>query len=385
MTSANYARHFDRSEAEGEISLCLYEFDLRKLRGLFQRALDEGQATLGLLAQQFFAIVALALHAVKFIRNRQRRQHRNFLRVHGFRRVRDRLYFFVDVLRESLHVLRIQLSLDGVHLPENLNFYRPAHGVSARPYRHNTTFAPGINPARPRAPLVRSPIYISRAVRYRVKSSLLVSPARAMRIHLLAQGAPHGHQASFQEIRRCAATPYPDRATPSAGGATDCRGSSAPAHVPRWAAAHCRRSLHRFLGYGMETSRAKRDCHEHEFVFRLHSYERADEPARRIQRPRKKYRPWQTHRHRDARFTRSKFLRAGHRDSTVIAAGNRRQESSGAYCQFTLFFLSSTRRAGGAGRQRFLPGVLRLSRLHQRQHFLCGHALPRMFRVHRRP
>ncbi len=33
----------------------------------------------------------------------------------------------------------------------------------------------------------------------------------------------------------------------------------------------------------------------------------------------------------------------------------------------------------------FLPGVLRLSRRHQRQHFLCGHALSRMFRVHRRP
>src|SRR5882672_6074774 len=263
MTSANYARHFDRSEAEGEISLCLYEFDLRKLRGLFQRALDEGQATLGLLAQQFFAIVALALHAVKFIRNRQRRQHRNFLRVHGFRRVRDRLYFFVDVLRESLHVLRIQLSLDGVHLPENLNFYRPAHGVSTRPYRHNTTFAPGINPARLRAPLVRSPIYNLRAVRYRVSSSLLVFQVRVLRTHLLTQGALHGHQASFEEIRRRAATPYPGRATPSPGGATDRGGSRSPTYLPRRAAAHCRRSLHRFLGCGMETSGAERDCHEH--------------------------------------------------------------------------------------------------------------------------
>src|SRR6266850_1145217 len=320
MLSANYARHFDRSEAEGEISLCLYGFDLRKLRSLFKRALDERQATLRLLAQQFFAIVALALHAVKFIRNRQRRQHRNFLRVHGFRRVRDRLHFFVDVLCESLHILRIQLSLDGVHLPENLNFYRPAHGVSARPYRHNTTFAPGINPARPRAPLMRSPIYNLRAVRYCVSSSLLIFQVRVLRTHLLTQGAPHGHQASFQEIRRCAATSYPSRATPSPGGATDRSGSHAPAYLPRWAAAHCRRSLHRFLGRGMETSRAKRDCHEHEFVFRLHSHQHADGPTRGIQRPRRKYRPWQTHRHRDARFTRAKFLRAGQRDSTVIAA-----------------------------------------------------------------
>src|SRR5882724_5335787 len=208
---------------------------------------------------------------------------------------------------------------------------------------------------------------------------------RVSRTHLLTQGAPHGHQASFQEIRRCAATPHPGRATPSPGGATDRGGTRAPAHVPRWAAAHRRGNFYDFLGRGMETSRAKRDCHEHEFVFRLHSHERADGPARGIQRPRKKYRPWQTHRHRDAHFTRSKHFRAGQRDSKVIAAGNRGQESSGAYFQFTLFFLPSAQRAGCVGRQRFLPGVLRLSRLYQQQHFLCGHALPRMFRVHRRP
>ncbi len=110
-----------------------------------------------------------------------------------------------------------------------------------------------------------------------------------------------------------------------------------------------------------------------------------DGSARGIQRPWEKYRPRQTHGHRDAHFTSSKLFRARQRDSTDVAAGNRRQESSGAFSQFTLFFLSTTRRASCAGRQRFLPGVLRLSRLHQRQHFLCGHALPRMFRVHRRP
>ncbi len=82
---------------------------------------------------------------------------------------------------------------------------------------------------------------------------------------------------------------------------------------------------------------------------------------------------------------RSKYSRAGQFDSTTVAAGNRLQEPSGAWTQFTLFFLSSPRRAGCAGRQRFLPGFLRLSRLHHRQHLLCGHALPRLFRVRRRP
>src|SRR5256884_3268177 len=105
----------------------------------------------------------------------------------------------------------------------------------------------------------------------------------------------------------------------------------------------------------------------------------------RSQRPREKYRPWQTHGHCDAHFTRSKYVRRGQCDSTTVAAGNRLQESSCAWPQFTLFLFSSARRAGCAGRQRFLPGFLRLSRLHQRQHFLRGHALSRMFRVHRRP
>jgi hypothetical protein len=139
MISTNHTPHFDRSEAEGEISLCLCGFDLRKLRGLFQRALNERQATLGLFAQQFFTIAAISLHAVKFIRNRQRRQHRNFLRIDGLRHIGDGVHFFIHKLRELLHVLRIQFSLDGVRLPENLHFHRPAHAPPLGGNRKHTT------------------------------------------------------------------------------------------------------------------------------------------------------------------------------------------------------------------------------------------------------
>src|ERR1700674_5438828 len=119
--------------------LCL---EKNKLRGLFQRAFNERQATLGLLAQQLIVIAEVPLHAMEFVRNRQRRQHRDFLRVHRLRHIGNLVHLFVHVLRELLHVLPIQFPLDGVRLPENLHFHRPAHGVSAHPYRHNTTSAP---------------------------------------------------------------------------------------------------------------------------------------------------------------------------------------------------------------------------------------------------
>jgi len=102
-------------------------FGRNKLRRLFQGAFDQRQATLGLLAQQFVTIAAIPLHAVEFIRNRQRRQHRDFLRVHRLGNIGDLMHLIVHVLRELLHVLPLQFSLDGVRLPENLHFHGGAH------------------------------------------------------------------------------------------------------------------------------------------------------------------------------------------------------------------------------------------------------------------
>src|SRR6266851_5320469 len=48
-----------------------------------------------------------ALQAVELVGNRQRREHRDFLRVHCCRRVRDGVHLFVHVLRERLHIFHI--------------------------------------------------------------------------------------------------------------------------------------------------------------------------------------------------------------------------------------------------------------------------------------
>jgi hypothetical protein len=77
-------------------------------------------------------IAVIALHAVKFVGNRQRRQHRDFLGIYGFRHIGDLVHLIVDELREPLDVFPLQFSLDGIRLPENLHFYRRAHGFSMR-------------------------------------------------------------------------------------------------------------------------------------------------------------------------------------------------------------------------------------------------------------
>src|SRR5260370_1392753 len=73
---------------------------------------------------------AIALQARDCVGNRQRRQHRDFLRVHRFCHIGDIVHLVVHVLRELLYILHIQFPLDGVRLPEDLHFHRRAHGFS---------------------------------------------------------------------------------------------------------------------------------------------------------------------------------------------------------------------------------------------------------------
>src|SRR5712691_681092 len=96
-------------------------------RGLLQGAFDEGQAALGLFAQQFFMLAAIPLNAPEFIRDRQSREHRNFLCVHGLRHIRNCLHLFIDVPGKLLHVRFIQLAANRVRLPEDLYFHRHTH------------------------------------------------------------------------------------------------------------------------------------------------------------------------------------------------------------------------------------------------------------------
>ena len=97
------------------------------LCGLFQGALDEGQAALGLFAKEFFAVAAIFLRAVEFVGNRQRREHRNFLRVDRRSARRNRVHFFVDVLRQVVDVCFVQFTANRVRLPEYLDFHGTAH------------------------------------------------------------------------------------------------------------------------------------------------------------------------------------------------------------------------------------------------------------------
>ncbi len=97
------------------------------LSGLLQRAFDERQATLGLFAEEFFAIAAICLRAVEFIGNRQRREHRDFLRVHRRGGRRNRVHLLIDVLRKLVDVRFVQLAANRVRLPENFDFYGTAH------------------------------------------------------------------------------------------------------------------------------------------------------------------------------------------------------------------------------------------------------------------
>lgn len=103
------------------------ESALIRLCGLLQGALDEGQAAFSLFAEQLFTVAAIFLRAVELIRNRQRREHRNFLRVHRRSARRNRMHFFVDVLRQVVDVRFVQFAANRVRLPEYLDFHGTAH------------------------------------------------------------------------------------------------------------------------------------------------------------------------------------------------------------------------------------------------------------------
>jgi len=96
-------------------------------RGLFQRALDERQAALGLLAEQLFAIAAVFLRAVQLVGNRQRRKYGNFLCVDGRGGRRNCVHFFVYTRCQLVDVRFVQFAANRVHLPEYLDFYGTAH------------------------------------------------------------------------------------------------------------------------------------------------------------------------------------------------------------------------------------------------------------------
>jgi hypothetical protein len=94
---------------------------------LFEGAFDEGEAALGLFAQEFFLFAALALAAVKLIGDGQGREDRGFLRVHGAGGVGDGAHFFIDIGGKFLHVGGVEIARDRIGLAEDLDSGRRWH------------------------------------------------------------------------------------------------------------------------------------------------------------------------------------------------------------------------------------------------------------------
>ena len=98
-----------------------------KSRGLFQRALDEGEAAFGLFAEEFFAVAAVFLGAVEFVGDGEGGEDGNFLRVDRGCGRRDGVHFFVDVLSKLVDIRFVQLAANRVRLAEYFDFYGTAH------------------------------------------------------------------------------------------------------------------------------------------------------------------------------------------------------------------------------------------------------------------
>src|SRR5579885_438531 len=100
----------------------------RSSSGLLEVSFDERQATLGLLAEQLFAVAAVALRGVQLIGNGKRGEHGDFLGIYGAGGIGDSVHFFVHKRSEFLDVSGFELAVNRVALPEDLYLYGTAHG-----------------------------------------------------------------------------------------------------------------------------------------------------------------------------------------------------------------------------------------------------------------
>jgi len=88
---------------------------------LFEGAFDEGEAALGLFAQEFFLFAAFAKAAVKLVGDGESGEYGGFLRVHCAGGVRDGAHFFIHIGGKFLHVSGIEIARDGIGLAVNLD------------------------------------------------------------------------------------------------------------------------------------------------------------------------------------------------------------------------------------------------------------------------
>jgi hypothetical protein len=88
---------------------------------LFEGAFDEGEAALGLFAQQFFLFAAFAQAGVELVSDGESGEDRGFLRVHSGSGTGDGVHLFIHVRGKFLHVGRSEIARDGVGLAEDLD------------------------------------------------------------------------------------------------------------------------------------------------------------------------------------------------------------------------------------------------------------------------
>src|SRR5258708_408890 len=171
--------------------------------------------------------------------------------------------------------------------------------------------------------------------------------------------------------------PRSTRAPPPRKRLSGCSQVRHPAHVSPRAPAHLRAGFSYFLGRGMERSPAKFSSAQGESILRLHPYQPASRPARRIQRlwpadrPRRASRQHHAHESRSGNHGR----RLGH--PSALAASNLLRHAALRNRDYPLFRFPSARSHRYAGWRRVLSSFLRVSRRHQPQHLLRRDAVPR--------
>lgn len=94
----------------------------RNLSGLFEGAFDEGEATLGLFAEEFLVFAAEGAQTFQFIGDGEGGKDGDFLRVHDAGCGGDGVHFFIHEFGELLDIGGLEFALDGEGLAEDLDF-----------------------------------------------------------------------------------------------------------------------------------------------------------------------------------------------------------------------------------------------------------------------
>ena len=98
------------------------------LGGLFEGAIDQGERTLGALANLAFDELVAFTQIEQLGREMKRSEHGDAHRIHRSRAIGDRAHFAIDVRRQGVGMRLVEITLQVVRVVENFYFYGLAHG-----------------------------------------------------------------------------------------------------------------------------------------------------------------------------------------------------------------------------------------------------------------